>query len=188
MRVIISLIVFCLVAINGYAVQVDHTQTKVLRYALNYGNSINYLGQGWGETIASIVFQETKAGYHKYQKYGVIVGDRNSTNGNKSLGVMQVQLPAARDVQRWYPHVFIEKFGRTNPSDIELIYCLLSDYKFNVRVGSWYFIKMLELSDNNWRKAILAYNRGANSNGVDVNDYVEKVLHWRKEIVLKMED
>lgn len=180
MKSTILLVMLVFISIPTFAME-DY-QKKVLTYAYKYGNRIQYLNQGWGETVTSIVYQESKGGKSIYLRNGVVVGDRNSKGKYKSLGVMQVQLPAARDVQRWYPIVFKSKFGNYNPTDEELIYALLSDYRFNISVGSWYFIKMLELTGN-WRQAILAYNTGLNNNGNDPNDYVNKVLRWRKTIV-----
>lgn len=159
----------------------DTSQIKVMMYAHSYGDTLLYKNQGFGDTIASIVFQETKAGYHKYVKSGVIVGDKNKFGKPKSLGVMQVQLPAARDVERWFPSIIKSHFNNRIPTDEELIIELLTDYKFNIRVGSWYYVKMLQLSKN-WRKSILAYNRGLHNDGKDPNDYVRKVLHWRSQL------
>lgn len=162
--------------------ELENYQKEILQFAYDYGNAINYLNQGWGETIASIVYQESKAGYKLYERHGVIVGDRDSRGRYKSLGVMQVQLPAARDTLRWFPSISKEHFGDYPPTDEELIYKLLSNYKFNIQIGSLYFIKMLQLT-NQWRAAILAYNAGLNNKGRDTNDYVRKVLNWRNTVL-----
>ena len=171
--------------LNVSAIQLDDYQIKYLNYAYKYGNSITYMGQGWGETIASIILQESFAGHKKFTDNGIIIGDKNNQGKPKSLGIMQVQLPAAKDVGRWYPEVFKDKFGDRNPSDEELLIALLIDYRFNIHIGTHYFLKMLEIKQN-WRQAILAYNRGANNNGIDYNGYVNKVLNWRLNTVLKL--
>lgn len=181
--VVLFLSVF--LATDSLAQKFEYQQMVHLMFAYNYGNTLQYKGQGWGETIASILYQETHGGHSRYVENGIIVGDMDHRGKPKSLGLMQVQLPSARDVERWFPDVFFQKFGEDSPTEEELIIALLSDYRFNIVVGSHYFMKMLELKGS-WREAILAYNRGAGNDGADPNDYVKKVLKWRKEIVLPM--
>lgn len=168
---------------SAHAVELSKRQQHVLKTAYKYGEQINWRGKTYGETLASIVFQETKAGAKRYQRNGIIVGDRSKTGHFKSLGPMQVQLPAARDVERWYPIIFKTYFGKYSPTDEELIVALLTNVEFNIRVGAAYFEKMLEIK-NSWSQAILAYNRGPYNDGSDPNDYVAKVKYWRIKIVL----
>lgn len=155
----------------------EDNQRELLLYANEYASQF-----GWGETISSILYQESKAGASIYRNYGVVVGDRGTSGGYKSLGVMQIQLETARDIIRWFPHL-----ADKNISDIELSYKLLADDKFSIRLGTWYFIKLYEIKGS-WREAILAYNIGP-SGTVDINNYVDKVLHWRiwllKEQIIK---
>jgi hypothetical protein len=146
----------------------EDSQRELIVYAHSYASEY-----GWGETVASILYQESKAGFSGYRKYGVVVGDRSKSGGYKSLGVMQIQLETAKDILRWFPHLCPEPI-----SDTELSYRLLADDKFSIRLGTWYFIKLYEVKGS-WREAILAYNIGP-SGTLDINDYVSKVLKWRK--------
>ena len=172
----------CFTVSGAYAL--DNTQDRVLSLAYKYGSQIHFRGDTFGETVAAIAYQETKAGAKIYQRKGIIVGDRAKSGHYKSLGPMQVQLPAARDVFRWYPEIMHDYFGRlTSPTDEEVIVALLTNTKFNIQVGAAYFRKMLE-KKKSWHEAILAYNRGAANDGTDPNDYVNKVKMWRKTIVL----
>lgn len=178
MKYLISIMLF-MISFNVYALDINQKVNLLLAY--EYGNTIRYENEPMGLTIASIVYQETKGGYHKYTTDGVIIGDSKSKI--KSLGLMQVQLPAAKDVKRWYPEVFVSKFGNQSPTDNQIKIELLTDNVFNISVGTHYFLKMLELSDGNWNNAILAYNAGIKHEGRDRNKYVPKVLHWRNTVV-----
>ena len=182
-RLIVAILVMIFTATITYASNLSETQKENLALAYHYGQQIEFRGQNFGETVAAILFQESKAGSEIYQINGIIVGDRKSKYNYKSLGPMQVQIPAVRDVGRWYPHIF-EKYFETNiPTNEELLVLLLTDSEFNIEVGAAYFQKMLELTGS-WSRAILAYNRGANNNGNDPNDYVRKVKHWRLTVIL----
>jgi len=178
-----KLILVILLLCSTHAYALDSTQTHILNLAIKYGSQIHHNNQTYGETIASIVYQESKAGHKRYQRNGLIVGDRSKRGSYKSLGPMQVQLPSSRDVERWYPEIFKGYFGLYSPTDEELIVALLTNVDFNIQVGTAYFKKMLEIRKY-WSQAILAYNRGANNDGQDPNQYVKKVKHWRKTIII----
>lgn len=171
---------------SAFSATLTEDQNNILKLAYHYGNEIHFENETYGETVASIIYQETKAGSVIYQKNGVIVGDRSKRGHYKSLGVAQVQLPAVRDVFRWYPEILYSYFGRPYyPADEELIVALLTDDEFNIQIAAAYFRKMLEIKKY-WSKAILAYNRGLNNNGKDPNNYVKKVKYWRKHIILPL--
>lgn len=159
-------------------------QLANLKLAYQYGEQITFRGDTFGETVASILWQESKAGCDLYKTKGFIVGDLTSKGKPKSLGIMQVQLRSARDVERWYPEVFEKHFGKESPSDEDLILRLLLITEFNIEVGCKYYQKMLG-SKKDWKKSILAYNRGASNDGRDPNNYVKRVKQWRKKIILK---
>lgn len=182
-RILLAVILLC-VCTSAYArLELEPDQYYTLQIAYKYGSQIHYKGDTWGETAAAIVWQETKGGWSKYKRNGVIVGDLDQHGVPKSLGRMQVQIPAARDVERWYPIIFQAKFGEYSPTDEELIIALLTDVDFNIQTGVAYFRKMLELKNGNWSEAILAYNRGSGNDGRDINNYIPMVKKWRKEIV-----
>ncbi len=178
-KLILTILLLC--STQVYAL--DDSQIHILKLAHKYGSQIHHNGQTYGETVASIVYQESKAGAKQYQRNGVIVGDRSKRGHYKSLGPMQVQLPAARDIEKWYPEIFKGYFGRFSPTDEELIVALLTNVDFNIQIGTAYFRKMLEIRKY-WSKAILAYNRGANNDGRDPNNYVKKVKYWREKIII----
>jgi len=186
MKKLYILLCLFLFSTQVYAVDLSESQERILQLAYHHGSQIHYRNQTYGETIASIVYQETKAGAKIYQRNGIIVGDKSKKGHYKSLGVMQVQIPAARDVFRWYPQIMYSYFGRPcYPTDEELIVALLTDVHFNIEVGAAYFRKMLELK-HSWSEAILAYNRGAGNDGTDPNNYVQKVKLWRSKIILPL--
>jgi len=183
MKKMILMIMVLLCFSSAHAVELSDIQQHVLKAAYKYGSQIKIHGQTYGETVASIAYQESKAGSKCYQRNGVIVGDRSKRGHYKSLGPMQVQIPAARDVERWYPSIFHGYFGQYSPTDEELIVALLINIDFNIQVGAAYFKKMLKRKGS-WSKAILAYNRGVGNDGTDPNDYVRKVKLWRIKIIL----
>lgn len=181
-RILLSALMVFLCFSFAHAAQLTQMQKHVLKNAYKYGSQIHFRNQTYGETLASIVYQESKAGAKTYQRNGLIVGDRTRRGHFKSLGPMQVQLPAARDVERWYPSIFHGYFGSYSPTDEELIVALLTDIDFNIQIGAAYFKKMIHIKKN-WSQAILAYNRGAYNDGTDPNQYVRKVKMWRLKII-----
>lgn len=187
MKKVLLFVTICVFAFSIPAlakpIKLEMVQYASLSLAYKYGQQIIYKGERWGETAASICWQESKGSFSKYTTNGVVLGDMNSKGKPKSLGGMQVQGPAARDVEKWYPIIFKLKFGPYTPTDEELIIALLTDLDFNIQVGVAYFRKMLELKNGNWSEAILAYNRGSANDGQDPNDYVRKVKHWRKTVI-----
>lgn len=170
---------------SASAIDLTLSQKIVLKMAYKIGNKYRVKNDTWGETAAAIIFQESHANSNKFKINGIIIGDKNRRGKPKSLGPGQVQLPAARDVEKWFPEIFKKKFGNFSPTEEELIIALLTDIEFNIEVSVAYFVKMVELADS-WEKAILAYNRGLNNNGKDPNDYVEKVKKWRSQIVIPL--
>lgn len=164
------------------ATELSRNQQRCIELAYKHGNRITFNGDNFGETVAAMLFQESKANYKKYQKNGVVMGDGTHKGFPKSMGPMQVQLATARDIEKWYPTLFKLKFGPHSPTDKELVHELLNDVEFNIQCGAAYFQKMLEVK-RDYKRAILAYNRGP-GDPVDKYDYVNKVLHWREAVVL----
>lgn len=132
-----------------YPSSITKDQARLLKIAYEEGKKI-----GYPETIQAILWQETKAGsYGKID--GIIIGDSKSSR--KSYGVLQVQLRTAREVLKKYPH--LGTFG----TDAELLYRLLKDDRFNIRIGAHYFKNLIERFGENpsgWNRAVLAYNVG----------------------------
>jgi len=161
-----KVILLCFLLLPNISFAVDcniltEDQISNLKMAYTIGQKITFNNDHFGETIASILWQETKAGCEKYRSNGFIVGDKNRKGKPKSLGLMQVQIRAARDVEKWYPKIFEKEFGKNySPTNEELLIRLLIQPEFNISVGAAYYKKMLSIKKN-WRKSILAYNRGA---------------------------
>lgn len=185
MRLFVCLCAFifcCIVGSYVDAAELSPNQQKCIELAYKHGNRVQWRGDRFGETFAGILYQESHANRKKFQKNGVVVGDRDRQGRPKSLGPVQMQLPTARDIERWDSILFKLKFGPYSPTDEELIIALLTDIEFNIQCGASYFGYLLDVKQN-YKAAILAYNRGPGGKG-DPNDYVRKVLKWRKEIVL----
>ena len=181
----ITIAVLCLVSFTSPAeAKFSDNQIAVMKMAYKHGNRIQWRGEGWGRTFAAVIWQESKGNWKRYQVNGVVVGDMDRHGNPKSLGPSQMQLLTARDIERWYPILFKLKFGPYSPTDEELIIALLIDIEFNIQCGAAYFDYLLHLK-NDWRKAVLAYNRGPGGIG-DPNDYVSKVTSWRKTIIPKI--
>lgn len=177
---VILLLIF--LPINVLGIELTNNQLKNLQIAYNIGNKVEWRGEKYGETVASILWQESHAGSIKFQNKGIILGDINSKGKPKSLGLMQVQLQTAKDVIRWYPYIKDKHCYGKFPTDEFLILKLLTDDKFNIEIGSLYYKKMLELKKD-WSDAILSYNIGPNGI-IDINDYLKKVKNNRLEIIL----
>ena len=159
-------------------ITLQQAQVNCIQMAYDEGEKINLYGDTWGQTAASIAFQESHCNHSAFRSGGVVVGDLNSEGRPRSLGVMQMQLKTARYVNSKFPYLFKERYGNRIPSDEELTIDLLIDNRFAIRLGVYYFAYLLERKDGKWGDAILAYNRGP-TNTVDVNDYVRKVKDWR---------
>lgn len=169
---------------SAFAKPLEPQQKECIELAYETGNKITLYGDTWGETAASIAYQESHCNRSRFQNNGVVVGDMNSKGKPRSLGMMQVQVATARHVGKLFPHIFKEKYGDRTPSDEEITIDLLIDPKFNVTIGVHYFAWLLDYRNGNWSMAVLSYNRGTGINLTDVNDYVRKVKKWRKTIVI----
>lgn len=167
-----------------FAKTLEPQQQECIEMAFEEGSKIEMYGDTWGETAASIAYQESHCDRSKFQTEGFVVGDLNSKGRPRSLGSFQVQVPTARHIGEVFPHLFEEKYGDRNPSDEELAVDLLIDKRFNTKLGVHYFAWLFEYRKGNWDKAILSYNRGTGSNLEDVNDYVRKVRKWRKTVII----
>lgn len=180
---IITVLAFSGIALGNVNkfVKLERGQVNAIDIAYRHGGEIHFRGDTWGETAASIVYQESHANRKKFQTNGVIVGDKNSKGRPRSLGPAQVQVDTAFFVMEKYPHVRIEKYGKHKPTREEVTIDLLVDIEFNIHVGVHYFEWLLHRKQN-VKKAILAYNRGPGGKG-DPNNYVEKVLKWRTKVV-----
>lgn len=113
---------------------------------------------GYPETGQSILLQETYAGM-----YGNGVGDRHSPVGKRSYGIMQIKIITVRTVFARFPELKQYYFaGRNmaNVSDEEIIVMLITNHKFNATVAAKNFYLLMIKSNNDWPRAVAAYNTG----------------------------
>ena len=164
-------------------IDLEQSQIRCIELAYDEGSKIELYGDTWGETVASIAYQESWCNSSVWQTKGVVVGDLNSKGRPKSLGPMQVQVRTAREVGRRFPHIFKERYGDRDPSDEELTIDLLVDTRFNIKIGVHYYAYLLNYRSGDWEKTILSYNRGTGRNLKDINDYVRKVKKWRLTVI-----
>lgn len=164
-------------------IQLEQSQVQCLRTAYEEGEKIELYGDTWGQTIASIAYQESHCNGSTWQTSGIVIGDLNHRGKPRSLGVMQIQLPTSREVGKRFPHIFKDRYGDRQPTDEELTIDLLIDTSFNIKIGVHYYAYLLEYRGGDWEKTILSYNRGIGHNISDINDYVKKVKHWRKNVI-----
>jgi len=183
MKFIIKLATTAVIALIMSTVLVNNAsafteaQKKILDIAYVEGLKI-----GYPETIQAICLQETLAG-RLYK-----IGDRSKAFGKKSYGIMQVKIAAAKDVIRWYPTIKNEYafLDSKRFSDEELLIKLVTNDRFNIRVGSLFFKKLIKTFKGQpqyWSRSVLAYNRGIRGKG-DPNNYVRKVKKHVKEVRL----
>lgn len=178
------MMVFIGIPISAKTIKPEPQQGECIEIAYEEGNKITLYGNTWGETIASIAYQESHCNGSKFQTEGVVVGDKNSKGRPKSLDPMQVQVPTARHVGKLFPHLFQEKYGDRRPTNEELTIDLLTDIRFNIRIGVHYYAWLMTYRNGDWSKAVLSYNRGTGYNLTDVHDYVSKVKKWRKQVII----
>ena len=108
-------------------VTLEEEQVKCIQMVYDISNNIEAYGDTWGETIASIAYQESWCNGSHWRTHGVVVGDLNSKGVPRSLGIMQVQVPTARWVNTKFPHIFRNRYGERTPSDEEIAIDLLID-------------------------------------------------------------
>lgn len=118
------------------AYKINESQAKLLMLAKDIGKRFEL-----SETLQMILMQETLAG-----KLG------RSGDKGKSLGVMQIQIETAKFVARVTALPAL-------PDDHYSI-SLKYDDRYAMTVAAYYFKYCLSKFDNDWRKALVAYNAG----------------------------
>jgi hypothetical protein len=178
MAAVLTIMVFVGSNTSAKVIELEQSQITCINIAYTEGNKIQLFGEGWGETAAAVMYQESWCNSNIWQKSGVVVGDLNRKGKPKSLGPSQIQVATARFINTKYPRIFKKRYGKRVPSDEELTIDLLIDIPFNIKLGVRYFSYLLELKRGDVDAAILAYNRGPHGL-IDVNNYVQKVKKWR---------
>jgi hypothetical protein len=137
---------------NTNKLQFNKKQIALLKIAYKYGSEI-----GYPETIQAILLQESNAGTAN------IIGDLNEAVGRRSYGRMQIKVATVRLILPWYPDISKQYFngrGATSILDEEIIALLLSNDDANIQIAARIFEFKLKESNNNWAKAVAAYNLG----------------------------
>ena len=187
MAVVMTAIFLFALPIYGNAskiITLEQRQAECIQMVYEIGSQVEAFGDTWGETVASIAYQESWCNSSRWQTNGVVVGDLNSKGTPRSLGIMQVQIPTAREVGKKFPHIFKDRYGERRPSDEEIAIDLLIDNKFNATVGIHYYVNMLNYRKGDWDFAILSYNRGTGKVLDDINNYVYMVKKWRTTVII----
>jgi hypothetical protein len=132
-------------------------------------------GRGTAEAIQGILLQESTAGT------SIKVGGVHLPVGKRYYGVMQIKVSAARDVLNYKQSLAQQFFDRSSyrVTDEEIIAKLISDDRFNIVIGTEYFVKY-QKDVQTLAEAVLIYNQGPAgakkySNPEDV-EYVTDVL------------
>ena len=129
------------------------------------------------ETMQAMLLRETKGGISS------MVGASHLPPEQRSYGLMQVQLVAARSVLQRWPEISEVYFKGRKPSQGELITKLTHDKEFNIDIASAHFVTYLNLSKGDWSKAVAAYNMGiGNANKITNHNRYEYVVWIRKTI------
>lgn len=164
----------------------NESQKRILRIAAEEGAKVEALGETFPLTMQLIALQETWAGAYGRTPGGVIIGQEDHYGvGKGSYGVWQVRLETARDVVVGNPEVF-----DSGMSNDELLALLMTDEVFCARVATHYFAWLYELSGGDWRRALLAYNRGPGrvGDGKDPRRYVAGILAKKQWLERYWED
>lgn len=125
-----------------------HEQLELLSLAYKIGHDDG--GEAHAKLLQAVLMQETIAG-----QLGRL-GHLSAPMGKRSYGVMQVKVPAARDVLTWHP-----EYGHFR-TDEQLIARLITDDEFNLRIASAY-LKYLRKRTDSDHQALVAYNVGPNA-------------------------
>lgn len=109
---------------------------------------------GTSEWLKGILLRESKAGTSK------LVGAEHLPINQRSYGVMQLQLSAARSVMRSYPELSTQWFGTKRVSDTELATFLTYNHEANIKIAAKHLDIYIRLCGGNIPKAVVAYNVG----------------------------
>lgn len=139
---------------------------------------------GHAETLQAILLQETNGGTSS------LVGNPAAPLRNRSYGLMQVQITAARSMLRRYPELADRYFPdrkASTLSDKEIADFLVANHEGNVRIAAHHFRLYFNMVGGDWARAVAAYNVGIG--GVkkiqqpEAFGYVREIKHKLHKIV-----
>jgi hypothetical protein len=109
------------------------------------------------EALQGIMLVETRAGT------GGSVGLPTAHWTRRSYGLMQLTVPTARCVLRDNPHLVQQYFGQRSWQSItisEMRVFLIKNKHANITMGALLFKQYLEMTRNEWARAVAGYNMG----------------------------
>lgn len=112
---------------------------------------------GHPETLQAILLQETNGGT------STLVGNPTAPVRQRSYGLMQVQIGAARSILSRYPELLEKYFNGkrvTHITDTEMVQFLTTNHEGNVRIAAYHFRLYFNMVGGDWSKAVAAYNVG----------------------------
>ena len=134
--------------------------------------------------VQAILLQESKAGNVKS-----LVGSRGAGFGNRSYGVMQMKVEAARSVMSRTPKLVSKYFPNRSYSSItdeEVIALMLTNHEANIRMAC-YHLKIYHSMMHDWDATIVAYNMGIGNAKktlvFDTNPYLISVQNYMNATV-----
>jgi hypothetical protein len=134
--------------------------------------------------VQAILLQESKAGNVKS-----LVGSRGAGVGNRSYGVMQMKVEAARSVMSRTPKLVSKYFPNRSYSSItdeEVIALMLTNHEANIRMAC-YHLKLYHSMMHDWDATIVAYNMGIGNAKktlvFDTNPYLISVQNYMNTTV-----
>jgi hypothetical protein len=137
--------------------------------------------------VQAILLKESKAG-----KSASLVGSRTANVGNRSYGVMQIKVEAARSVLTKQPQLVKRYFPTRSYSslvDEEIIALLLTNHEANIRIGCHHLMIYNKIVDGDWDKAVVAYNIGignvlkSSDEHIKNHPYLDSVYTLQHEVV-----
>lgn len=179
---------------ENYDVGIDTevTQTTELRVPANLDKiaadhlfTVFTIGKeiGHPETLQAILMQETNGGRSSR------IGNPSAPLTQRSYGLMQVQIVAARSVFNHFPQIrqmYFEDRSTKSLSNQEIASLLLDNDDANIRIAAYHFKIYMNLAKGNWTKAVAAYNMGI-GNAFKITDhntsYVQSIRNHLKTFV-----
>lgn len=113
---------------------------------------------GHQEILQAMLLQETNGGLHP-----TCMSNPHSPPSQRSYGLMQVQIVAARSILQRYPTLMDDYYpGRElkRVSDREIVNMLMTNPVANIRIAAYHFNLYLNMVKGDVSRAIAAYNVG----------------------------
>lgn len=137
--------------------KIDSRETIVDNMKLVYATSYT-INPDIATTMQSILLQETGGGVSS------LVGNPGAPKTQRSYGLMQLQVSAARSVLSRQPELCDEIFNdqqcNRKLSDDKIIHVLLTNPIANIKIATYHFQLYLSIVRGDWNRAVAGYNAG----------------------------